>query len=304
MIQTPAGEFPTGWIRDDDAVAALIQDLPFPVAGDTPAGQVEAIPDHVYLWDLARKVTGHLLPARNQGQVGSCVSFGTVRAIEYSMCAEIAGGEPEEFLELATEIVYAGSRVEIGGGKIRGDGSVGAWAADWCRKFGIMARLTYHTAKGVYDLREYSESRAREWGRTGVPDDLEPTAKAHPTKQTTQVRNWTEAKRMLASGYGISVSSDQGFSMKRDANGVAAASGSWAHCMCLAGYTIIDGKEYGRIDNSWGANAHTGPTGPGNPGPEGFWAESSVINRMLGQGDSWAFSSVDGFPARKLRWYV
>lgn len=296
--------YPQGWVKDDEAVEAILPTLPYPVAGDTPAGQVEDIPDHVYLWDVARAVNGSLLPPRNQGQVGSCVSFGTARAVEYSMCAEIAVGEPESFLDLCTEVIYAGSRVEIGGGRLRGDGSVGAWAADWCRKYGILGRLEYKTEKATYDLRQYSEARCKSWGSTGVPNDLEPLAKVHPIRQTTQVKTWEEAKRMLASGYGIAVCSGQGFSMKRDEQGVARPSGSWAHCMCLCGYHIEGGKEFGRIDNSWGANAHTGPVGWGSPGPEGFWAEAAVINQMLGEKDSWAFSAVDGFPAKKLRWII
>lgn len=299
-----SSNFAQGWVKDDEAVEAILPTLPYPVAGDTPAGQVEDIPDHVYLWDVARAVNGSLLPPRNQGQVGSCVSFGTARAVEYSMCAEIAVGEPESFLDLCTEVIYAGSRVEIGGGRLRGDGSVGAWAADWCRKYGILGRLEYKTEKATYDLRQYSEARCKSWGSTGVPNDLEPLAKVHPIRQTTQVKTWEEAKRMLASGYGIAVCSGQGFSMKRDERGVAKASGSWAHCMCLCGYHIEGGKEFGRIDNSWGANAHTGPVGWGNPGPEGFWADAAVINKMLGEKDSWAFSAVDGFPAKKLRWII
>lgn len=294
----------TGWVRDDEAVSDLLAQLPCPVAADTSAGQVDDLPDHVYLWDAVIRVTNALLPPRNQGQVGSCVAFGTSRAIEYSMACEILEGDPEEFVELSSEVVYAGSRVEIGGGRLRGDGSVGAWAADWARKYGILGRLVYETPKGKYDLRAYDEARCRSWGSTGVPDDLEPMAKVHPVHQATQVKTWIEAKRMLASGYGVAICSDQGFSMKRDAHGVASPSGSWAHCMTLAGYCSRGGREYGRIDNSWGAEAHTGPTGPGSPGPEGFWADSVVINRMLGQGDSWAFGSVDGFPARRLRWYV
>lgn len=110
--------------------------------------------------------------------------------------------------------------------------------------------------------------------------------------------------RMLANGYGIAVSSNQGFSMARDANGICQPSGSWAHCMCLAGYTTINGTVYGRIDNSWGPSSHTGPVGPGDPGPEGFYASSTVIDRMLRQGDSWAFSAVQGFPSRRINWVI
>jgi hypothetical protein len=45
--------------------------------------------------------------------------------------------------------------------------------------------------------------------------------------------------------------------------------------------------------------------GWGNPNPDGFWAESNVIDRMLRQGDSWTFSGVTGFPRRKLPdWFI
>jgi hypothetical protein len=293
-------EFQTGWVQDETAVAQLISELPQPFAENTPAGQVEELPESVYLWDVARRILGELLPPRNQGQVGSCVSFGTARAIEYSMLCEIAAGEPEEFRELATEIIYGGSRVEIGGGKLSRDGSVGAWAADWCRKYGILSRDIY----GNVDLSTYSETRCRDWGKSGIPSELEELAKAHPTKSTTLVRNWEEARRMLASGYGISVCSSQGFSMTRDGNGVCSPRGVWNHCMALAGYGVINGQQYGRLDNSWGANAHAGPVGPGAPGPEGFWVSAIIVDKMLREGDSWAFSCVDGFPARKLRWFI
>ena len=41
---------------------------------------------------------------------------------------------------LSPEVIYGGSRVEIGGGRIRGDGSIGAWAARWVRDYGVVPR--------------------------------------------------------------------------------------------------------------------------------------------------------------------
>jgi hypothetical protein len=132
-------DYPMGWVDSPEVVAAIADSLPF-VFGDTEAGQVTDLPEQVFLWELARTVTGGLLSARNQGTVGSCVSFGTVRAIEYTMIAEIAAGQPEQFLELATEVVYGGSRVEVGKGVLRGDGSIGAWAATFVRDWGVLNR--------------------------------------------------------------------------------------------------------------------------------------------------------------------
>ena len=231
--------------------------------------------------------------------VHNCVAFGTARAIEYTICAEIVNGQKEEYAKLVEEILYGGSRVEIGGGRLGyGDGSIGAWAASFVKKYGILDRKVY----GKYDFTKYSESRCRDYGRYGVPNDIEPEVKKHPVKETVMVTTLEQARKALFQGFAIAICSGQGFSMRRDSNGICRASGSWAHCMCLCGWATIGGNLYFRIDNSWGANAHTGPTGPGSPGPEGFYAAASVVAGMLAEKDSFAFSSVEGFPMRKIRW--
>jgi len=74
--------------------------------------------------------------------------------------------------------------------------------------------------------------------------------------------------------------------------------------MALDGYFIDNGNEYGHIENSWGSDAHTGPVGWGEPNTGGFWTDADTIDRMLRQDDSWAFSAVDGFPARKINWLL
>jgi len=298
--------FPGGWVDDPEAVGVVASGLSFPSFGDTEAGQIEAdeLPENAFLWLAAEIVTGARLPPRNQGKVGSCVAFGTARAIEYSMLAEIVSGEKEEFKALATEVIYGGSRVEIGGGKLgRGDGSIGAWAAKWVHQWGLVARGVY----GKVDLKTYSEARCKEYGLGGVPAELETIAKTFPVQTITQVKTWQDAKKALAQGYGIAICSNVGFSMARDSNGISKPSGSWGHCMCLAGYATIEGAEYGRIDNSWGDMAHHGPTGPGNPGPEGFYTAAATIGKMLSAGDSWVFSSVQGFPLKtpeKMDWLI
>lgn len=305
MADETAPEMAQGWVNDPDAVDQIVAMQPFATFSDTEAGKMmplSALPDTVFLFDAARKVLGKLLPPRNQGQVGSCVSFGCCRAVEYTMLCEIAAGENEEFRDLCTEVNYAGGRVEVGKGRLgRGDGSIGAWSAEFTKRWGVIDRAVY----GKYDLTNYDENRCRAWGASGVPDDLEPEVRKYPVSTITLVATVEEAKQALAAGYGISVASNQGFKMTRDSNGVCAAFGSWAHQMCICGYTVIEGKTYFRIDNSWGANAHTGPVGPGSPGPEGFYAVDSVVGRMLAQKDSFAYSGLKGFvPRNIIDWFV
>lgn len=298
----PAGDPPRffGWVNDPDAVKSICDEIGHPHFDTTGAYQSRYDgPEDVFLWDAGRKTTGQLLPPRNQGQVGSCVSFGTASAIEHLLCVQIANGTSEEYRDLVQEVIYGGSRVEIGGGKIRGDGSIGAWAAKFVTQYGVVPRGQH----GSRDLRSYSESLCREYGRSGVPDDLEPLAKQHPVRSVALVRSWSECQAAIRNGYPIAVCSSQGFRMQRDADGFCSPSGVWYHCMAIVG--IRGGSRPGAfVLNSWGTNAHTGPLGIGDPSPAGFWADASAVDRMLKQGDSWAFSDVVGFPARKLNWFA
>lgn len=302
QMPPPADAPAFGWVDDQPAVQAAAATLEFPRFADTPAGKTQdELPDHAYLWDAYRDLFGRPPPPQNQNPVGSCVSFGTSRAMERSLSwAIVHEAAPFKFEQFREEVIYAVSRVDIGGGRMGGDGSVGAWAAKGATEVGHLPAGTY----GSYDLTKYDPTRCRQWGSRGVPADLKAELAKYKTGSTSQVKTWAEAKKSLAQGYGIAVCSNQGFAKARDANGVCRPEGNWAHCMSLDGYHVdkATGKEYGHIENSWGTSYHTGPVGWGDPSPAGFWAESSVVDRMLKAKDSWNFSIVRGFPRRRVDW--
>lgn len=325
LVEVPAlNEFqpPPGWQHDPEEVERVAQGMPTQRFARTPAGLVAdgELPKAVYLWKLEEKLTGKPTPLFDQNPTGSCVAHGTNRAIERTLAAEIVArkGAPSEFTHFAEEATYGGSRVEINGGRapFRGDGSLNAWAAKFVTsaEYGMVPKARH----GRHDLTEYDPTRARQWGASGVPDDLEPVARKFPVKDATRITRWADAKKALANGNGIAIASGQGFTAQRDARGVAQPRGSWQHSMCLDGYhTDEAGKEYGHIENSWsnlpdqrgnrtGKPFHTGPTGWGNPTTAGFWADAAVIDRMLREGDSWAFSGATGFPRKQLPldWFV
>src|SRR6185369_223434 len=292
-----------GWIPNPEAVDDVKRFLEFKVFSDTPAYKSQdPIPDKVYLWESYKKLFKANPPSKNQGQIGSCVSFGTNNAVARTLATQIVltNGGADEYKDIVEEVTYGGSRVQIGGG-IRGDGSVGAWAAQFVQKWGVVARGKYDS----YDLTVYSVATCRKFGdKPGPPEALLTIAKEHPVKDITQVNTWAEAKKAIASGYAIAICSNVGFEGNRDSNGVKPPRGSWAHCMCLDGYHIEGGKEYGHIENSWGPRPNEGPVGFGNPPDSGFWTDSGTIQRILGQKDSWAFSAVKGWPRRELDWFV
>ena len=89
--------------------------------------------------------------------------------------------------------------------------------------------------------------------------------------------------------------------LTRDAEGFCSPKGRWGHCMCFIGVT--GGRRPGLCClQSWGPNMPGGPIGLGDHPSCAFWVDAEVADRMLSQGDSWALSAFEGFPARRLQW--
>jgi len=285
-----------GWVNDPKAVEAVIQQLPFPIFNDVwspikDSGKGKT----ALLYDIITQVAGSF-PMRKQ-TIGDCVSQGAAYAVDAIKAVDIfLHKQFEEWVaETATEDIYAGSRIQIGGGKINGDGSVGAWAADYITKFGALARQKY----GNIDLSNYDGNKARSWGITGVPQDLIPIAKQHPVQVVSRVDTYEQARDLIANGYSITIASMQGFNNHRDTEGFARPEGQWAHQMSIL---AVD-DEYKRpgvlVQNSWGV-WNGGPKRHNQPDGS-FWVDADVIEkRIFSQGDSWAFSGYEGFKPQNL----
>lgn len=288
-----------GWIDDPAAVEAVMNDLPFPVFSDiwTPIKD-SGKGKRVLLYEFIKQASNGNFPKRKQ-TIGDCVAHGAAYAVDAVKSVDIVlKKEFEEWVdETATEDIYAGSRVQIGGGRIRGDGSIGAWAARYVNEYGALPRGKY----GNVDLTTYSGSKARSWGRggAGVPKSLIPTAKEHPIQTVSKVTTYEEVRDLIANGYAVTIASMQGFSSKRDSEGFARPQGSWAHQMSILG---VD-DEYKRpgvlVQNSWGT-WNSGPKRHDQPNGS-FWVDAEEIERrILKKGDSWAFSGYEGFKPREL----
>jgi hypothetical protein len=204
-------------------------------------------------------------------------------------------GAREEFTgQTATEILYAGSRIEIGKGSVgTQDGSVGAWVAQFAHDYGTLIRAKYPSL----DLTTYSGTLAKKLGmpRAGVPDDLEPLAREHPVKTTSLISTYEEARDAIANGYAIAVSSTVGFQMKRDQDGFARPEGQWPHCMCFAAVDDSFRRPGLLCVNSWGPSWISGPTRLDQPDGS-FWVDANVVNAMLRMQDSFAPSGYVGYP--------
>jgi hypothetical protein len=135
-----------------------------------------------------------------------------------------------------------------------------------------------------------------------VPDRFEQQLKTHPVQAIAKVTTTDGLAKALAQGYGVAEGSSWLLSGKRNEQGMIGVYRGGGHCMAIVGYTTINGKRFFQIDNSWGTGAHTGPTHPAFPYSGGGLITESAAGQMLAGGDSWALSSVVGFPARDVDW--
>lgn len=304
-----------GWTPIPEEVDRICAMLDTPVIGSDHqiSGSWDGKSSHWH-WRAEEALLGRILKSWNQTR-GTCVSKGFGRAAQDQFLLDILiRKEHEEWPangEVATEPIYAGSRVEVGGGRISGDGSVGAWAAKWVRDWGILLRGRYEVGGQVYDLTRPDDSLAARWGapRVGVPDALEPLAREHPIKDCSLVTSAERAADLCANYYGVPVCSNRGFTMRRDSRGICQPSGSWAHCMLIRGVIVLKGGDRTfPIQNSW--DDYLGGTmtvETENDGqvvlPEGcFLARWEVVDAMLRQRDSFVTAGVKGIPRRGIDW--
>ena len=84
----------------------------------------------VFLFEGYEKIRS-LVP--HDQRSGTCVGRGTHMAVQHSYYNSLASGVAigDGSIEIAWEPYYIGSRVYVGKSQLSGEGSVGAWAAEW-----------------------------------------------------------------------------------------------------------------------------------------------------------------------------
>lgn len=301
-----------GWVNDPKEVERVVSTLSTPELIGTPInGTWDGKTSYFAGW-FEEKVVGRRLPIRKQRR-GVCVSKGFGLAAEDALILDIGlRGENEEWkYPVADEPIYAGSRVEIGGGRISGDGSVGAWAAKWILSRGLLYRTTYQNGSETVDLATENDDLAARWGAPGrgVPDWLEAKAKDQPVKDVSLVTTFQQMADAAANGYDVAVCSMQGFAMRRDSLGFCAPSGTWAHCMCFRGVVVVKGNRPAVVcRNSWGDYLGGDQRVELEDGRElvldggTFLVRPEICDKMLGQRDSFVVSGTPGFQRQDLSW--
>lgn len=280
-----------GWTPNPEATAAIVASLPYPTFAEAAPDLIGDEDRDAFLWQACIAVTGAHLPAHKQS-IGCCTSEGSSSAVDYLQCVLIALQKRDlEFKPVSHAVMYGLGRAAanmLGGG----DGCYGGAMAQAMHESGTVSNEDAKDS-GTDD------TLARQYGSRGVPAALKELAKKHIVQTVSQVKTADAMRAALQNGYPGFVCSGQGFTMKRDATGKCQPSGSWAHCMGVIGYRAAD--KCFCILQSWGQETPSGPVANGQPDCS-FWIDSSVMDKMLGQNDSFVVSGYDGFPAQTIPW--
>jgi hypothetical protein len=290
-----------GWLGAEKAAQAweilAANFIPFRITGQwRPRDSVRVV-----LWEAAKKMLGQHIRTFKQ-EIGDCVSFGAANAIMYLTVVEMATGGNWEYHEVFQPFIYGTSRCDIGGQHDYSDGSTGVWAAEAVKRFGAL----------FYDdpnVPPYSGKVAKQWGYSGPPKEFYQVAADNPVRSVAKVTSFDQARDALANGYPVTVASNVGFEGDGDMRGRLAdgkcwgvRGGSWGHQMCIIGVDTTGSRPGAFIINSWGPGVW--PEQPDGAPPGGFWADAKYVDQMLGQGDSFAYSQFDGFPAKPPDWHI
>ncbi len=244
-------------------------------------------------WDALKAANRGAMPPNIPQPVGDCSSRGAAHALERTIAAQ-----SHTFRRVAPHWLYGAGREWSGKGIFRriGDGCNVAFMAQAARDYGIL----FQDDPGVpaYDARTI-----RAWGHSGPPDSLKPLAAERCVRRVALLSTVSDVRDAVCNDYGVATGGRWGTSdgnrgmYQRDGRWFARRDSSWAHVVCIDGYdgSAPSGPCY-HVTNSWGEQRFPQPI-DGSPAG-GYWVTAADIEFMVRDNDTWAFSDVDGFPAR------
>lgn len=229
-------------------------------------------------------------------EIGDCESFGHGHAHDLLQTIEAYLGDLDASAihRTCTEAFYAAGR-EAGNMLGYGDGCYGSAMLKAAQTLGVLCYADLPA-----DQQTYSGRRAKQWGRSGLPDDLKSIA-ANRKLQGAMLSSSDDMIAALQAGHPCTISTARGFTMTRDNQGFCQLKGRWGHCMAVVGYRA-DRPGF-LVLQSWGPDQPQGPTDLDQPSWS-FWADKSAIDAIIAEGDSDTLSATPGFSPRALPSFV
>ncbi len=264
----------------------------------------------VTLWDFSKQANaGNHFPVFRQ-ITGSCVGNGGGQAVWYLSAVEVVRlKDPEQVLLPFYLLPYGRSR-HYGGLRGRGEGSFGSAFAKAITVDGIVP----FDAQGLPqpDMRDgitWGRNVELEWSDGArISDEWLTKSRRHLVKSAAQVRSADAVAQALRNYYPVTIASDWGGMMSPPTRGTPAVRlntrvTTWHHQMCVIGWW--EHPQLGELFyvlNSWGPRAHGQPSSDEPAG--GFWINKQDMDYIAKQGESFAFSQFNGFPAQRFSWLI
>lgn len=224
-------------------------------------------------------------------RIGNCVSKGWSSATSYVDTIQRDRFGLPQLAEIAATPYYGFSRVEVGGRKIRGEGSVGAWAAKAAVQYGCLRQQVY----GRYDLTtDDDDVLSAQWGDRGVPDDIEPQARELLVSSTSLVTRWEEVVDAVYNRCPVVVCTRHGFGDRRDQDGFVRRQGIWGHCWWISAVDDNPKRPGALLTNSWGSSWASGPKRHDQPDGT-VWIDAEEVDLCVREEpDSFAIAGLRG----------
>lgn len=244
------------------------------------------------LFALAKRVKhtgtpGSFLPAQWQPE-GTCVGRGCSGLLNHLQFSRILG-TPQESIEwkpVSHAWCYAGARMQYNMLHDRSYGAVGKGALEWCHAKGVCYQ------QEVNDINYRSDVNAGNWAYSGIPSTLIPLGADNLVDDSALVTTCQQVADLMSVGGGITIASNQGFTMARDSEGFCKPQGNWAHQMFLGSVFVNSrGRRGFGCCQSWDQNVPGGPTLENHP-DNVFGIDWDTVQVMLNARDSmgaWVF---------------
>lgn len=314
------GAWNFGWIPPDERTAAqaaahreAVAKMPkFQIFGRTDYKEGKA-----FLFDLwSHPTTAAALSFEYPGThqlTGSCVGAGGGNALFTLIAGDaITRGEPEQIVVPFWLLPYGRSRLYMGE-NFPGQGSFGSTFAQAVREDGVLdASQEGLPAFKNKDGLIWGEEIEMSWsdGDAQQTLDLLEHSREHPVKTTAECPSADDVRDALANGYPCTCASTWGGhgldGRECDVKGDPPAllnirCDSWGHQMSVQAWWDHPAlKELYWIHNQWGLKIH-GECPSGAPAG-GFWITKAEMEWICRNGEVYAFSGFNGFPAQNVEW--
>lgn len=305
-----------GWIPPDQRTrkqqkaheAAVAQMPELRIIGSTDYREGKALLYELWKHPQVVSAIGFEYPGTHQFS-GCCVGAGGGNALFTLIVGDaVTRGEAENIVIPFWLLPYGRSRFYMGDTS-PGEGSLGGTFAQAVREDG--------TLDAKQDgLPEFRNGDGLEWGQ-GVEIawsdgdarqtlDLLDASRQHRVSTTAECRGAGQVRDAIVNGYPVTIASGWGGRMQCKTKGTPAVllndhAGEWAHQMSV--HAWWDHPSLGEIfwiQNQWGQRVH-GEDPAGGPGG-GFWVLAKDIEWICRNGEVFAFSQFNGFPAQHIPW--